>query len=176
MTASGSSRIHVLQGEAKVASGDVVLTTLLGSCVAACIRDPGLGIGGLNHFLLPGDDSGSGGGRAESYGAYLMEVLINGLLKRGARRSSLEAKLFGGARTVDNLSDIGARNIAFAKRFLAAEGIACIGGDVGGDKGRRIEYWPASGRTRRLFLDRSQPVVTTPPPTVAVAGGELELF
>ncbi len=84
-----------LQGEAVVAGAGAVLTTLLGSCVAACVRDPVLGIGGMNHFLLPGNEQGAQG-RSESYGVYLMEVLVNGLLKRGATRANLEAKLFGG--------------------------------------------------------------------------------
>lgn len=169
-------RVHVVQGEVQVASGeDVVLTTLLGSCVAACIRDPGAGVGGMNHFLLPGVGEGDRH-RAESYGLYLMELLVNGLLKRGARRGALEAKLFGGARTVDGLSDIGAKNARFAKRFLAMEGIALVGGDLGGDRGRRVEYWPHSGRARQSLLDRAAVPAATPKPVVQPATGELELF
>ncbi|SMC87967.1 chemotaxis protein CheD [Fulvimarina manganoxydans] len=172
------SRIHVMQGEARVEGGDeTVLTTLLGSCVSACMRDPGAGIGGMNHFLLPGA-SDSQGSRAESFGLYLMELLVNELLKRGARRGHLEAKLFGGARTVDGLSDIGAKNIEFAERFLKMEGIANVGGSVGGDRGRRIEYWPASGRARQLFFERATmpkiPVAKPTRPTASV--GAVELF
>lgn len=168
-------RITILQGEARVETGEnVVLTTLLGSCVAACMRDPQAGVGGMNHFLLPGD---TGEGRAESYGLYLMEILINDLLKRGARRHALEAKLFGGARTVSGLSDIGAKNAAFARRFLEMEGIRLIGGDLGGDRGRRIEYWPFSGRARQILMKNACEV--QPPATLQqrpAAGGDLELF
>lgn len=174
-------RVHLIQGEAKVDSDPkVVMTTLLGSCVAACMRDPGAGVGGMNHFLLPGD-GGSGSVQSESYGLYLMEVLVNGLLKKGARRHALEAKLFGGARTVGGLSDIGAKNAAFARKFLEMEGIAYSGGDLGGEQGRRIEYWPHSGRARQVLMEKTiasrEPVFTTPVPMPPQStGGDLELF
>ncbi|GGE17878.1 putative chemoreceptor glutamine deamidase CheD [Aureimonas endophytica] len=177
-------RVHIIQGEAKVDTDpDVVMTTLLGSCVAACIRDPGAGVGGMNHFLLPGDMNAGAQTQSESYGLYLMELLVNGLLKKGARRHALEAKLFGGARTVDGLSDIGAKNGAFAKRFLEMEGIAYVGGDLGGDQGRRIEYWPHSGRARQILMEKTvaaprRPVAPAPAfrPAPMPAGGDLELF
>lgn len=172
-------RINIVQGEAKVDDRpEVVLTTLLGSCVSACIRDAGAGVGGMNHFLLPGEASAAGG-RVESYGLYLMEVLINGLLKRGARRHALEAKLFGGARTMDGLSDIGAKNADFARRFLAMEGIAYAGGSVGGLVGRRIEYWPVSGRARQVLMeqtDRRAFALPVQPAQPADTLGDLELF
>lgn len=175
---AGTQRINLVQGEARVEGGaNVVLTTLLGSCVAACIRDSEAGIGGMNHFLLPGD--GTSQNRAESYGLYLMEVLVNGLLKKGARRQSLQAKLFGGARTLDGLADIGAKNAAFALRFLDNEGIAHVGGDLGGDRGRRIEYWPHSGRARQILMEKSAPLplpITLSPASPRMSGGELELF
>ncbi|MER0238488.1 chemotaxis protein CheD [Fulvimarina sp. MAC8] len=170
---------NVIQGEAYVTNQDIILTTLLGSCVAACICDRDAGVGGMNHFLLPGDANNGVGSRSESYGAYLMEVLVNGLLKKGARRHALEAKVFGGARTMDLQTDIGSRNAEFAVRFLATEGIptACV--DVGGVRGRRIEYWPLSGRSRRLLLnDKSAPVAVPPtfstPPASSL--GEVEFF
>lgn len=171
-------RMHIIQGEAKWGIGeDLVLTTLLGSCVAACIRDPVIGVGGMNHFLLPGTVDGQSRSRTESYGLYLMELLINGLLKQGARRERLEAKLFGGARTVDGLSDIGAKNASFAKEFLRNEGIAYAGGDLGGQKGRRIEYWPHTGRARQIFLDKSAALPPPPPPRKQQqSNGDLELF
>ncbi|HEX2019715.1 MAG TPA: chemotaxis protein CheD [Aurantimonas sp.] len=170
-------RVHVMQGEAKVETGrDTVLTTLLGSCVAACIRDPEAGVGGMNHFLLPGS-SDFEGGRAESFGHYLMELLINGLMQRGARRGHLEAKLFGGARTVGGLSDVGAKNAAFAERFLRMEKITYLGGSLGGHSGRRIEYWPESGRARQIFFEKaampSIPVAPVPKPQTI---GDVELF
>src|SRR4051812_24075597 len=99
-------RINIVQGEYKV-SGDpgVVITTLLGSCVAACIRDPVAGVGGMNHFLLPGSEVGASK-VSESMGVHLMELLLNGLMREGAQRDRLEAKLFGGARMMSGLSDI----------------------------------------------------------------------
>lgn len=170
-------RLHIIQGEAKWGSGeDLVLTTLLGSCVAACLRDPIAGVGGMNHFLLPGNCEGQGRSRSESYGLYLMEILINGLLKKGARRERLEAKLFGGARTVEGLSDIGAKNAAFARDFLKMEGIGYHGGDLGGAKGRRIEYWPHTGRARQVFLDKSAALPPPPPVRQQQSTGDLELF
>ena len=172
-------RIHVAQGDAKVSAGpDVVMTTLLGSCVAACIRDPGAGVGGMNHFLLPGEGETATSSRSESYGLYLMELLINGLLKKGARRGSLEAKLFGGARMFDGLSDIGAKNAAFAKRFLEMEGIPLVGGNLGGTRGRRLEYWPVSGRARQSVMDvpNALEIPVERPAALAADAGELELF
>ncbi|MDH6235247.1 chemotaxis receptor (MCP) glutamine deamidase CheD, partial [Mesorhizobium soli] len=93
-------RITVMRGEFHVVDRpEVVLTTILGSCVAACLRDPYAGVGGMNHFLLPGT-LGAARRDAERYGVHLMELLVNGLLARGAQRQRLEAKLFGGARTL----------------------------------------------------------------------------
>jgi chemotaxis protein CheD len=88
---SAVRRVHIIQGEYKVLSDpDAVLSTILGSCVAACLRDPIAGVGGMNHFLLPGNASSpSSGGDATRYGVHLMELLINGLLKQGARRDRL---------------------------------------------------------------------------------------
>lgn len=179
MSAPDRVRINIIQGEACVDDRpQVVLTTLLGSCIAACIRDPGAGVGGMNHFLLPGEAS-TAGGRVESYGLYLMELLVNGLLKKGARRHALEAKIFGGARTMDGLSDIGGRNAEFARKFLALEGIAHVGGSVGGLVGRRIEYWPVSGRARQILMeqtDRRAFVRPVQPVQPIDTSGDLELF
>ncbi|WP_165916090.1 chemotaxis protein CheD [Aminobacter aminovorans] len=157
---------------------DVVLTTILGSCVAACIRDPFARTGGMNHFLLPGNN-GRSSLDAQSYGVHLMELLVNGLLQRGAHRHRLEAKLFGGGRTIEGLSDIGAMNGEFAETFLRNEGISIVGGDLGGDRGRRVEYWPLSGRARQVMLSGDKgfvaPVQPKQPP-VAPAGGSVEFF
>jgi len=172
-------KIHVIQGEYRVVDKpDVVLATILGSCVAACLRDPEALVGGMNHFLLPGDFSGTKSDDAERYGVHLMELLVNGLLKRGARRERLEGKLFGGARMLDGLPDIGARNASFARKFLNNEGIKLIAEDLGGARGRRLEYFPLSGRARQIFLSRdaqrSQPLdsLTVKP----LFDGTLELF
>lgn len=147
-------RVNIIQGEYKVSDDPaVVLTTILGSCVAACIRDPISGVGGMNHFLLPGSvEALAGGGDATRYGVHLMELLINGLLKQGARRDRLEAKIFGGAKTIASFSNVGAQNAEFATRFLRDEGIKVVGASTGGEHGRKLEYWPVSGRARQHAL------------------------
>jgi chemotaxis protein CheD len=175
----GEHRINIVQGEYHVtADPRVVLTTLLGSCVAACIRDPPAGVGGMNHFLLPGQGSAVDR-QSESFCVHLMELLVNGLLKHGARRERLEAKLFGGARSMEGLSDIGAKNAAFAEHFLKYEGINYIGGSLGGEGGRRLQYWPVLGRARQsLFssdkLPPAAPKIVVPPKPVD--SGAIEFF
>jgi chemotaxis protein CheD len=149
--ADGCWHIQVTQGDTYVTNDQSeVLTTILGSCIAACIRDRQAGIGGMNHFLLP---SGKGGDQgATRYGVNAMEILINDILKRGGQRARLEAKLFGGASVIAGLSDVGSSNVTFAERFLADEGIALVGGNVRGMAARRIQYWPVSGRARQQIL------------------------
>lgn len=168
-------RIHVGQGEHYVTSEpNVVLSTVLGSCVAMCLRDPVAGVGGMNHFLLP-DGAGKGTDAGRRYGAYLMEVLINDVLKAGGRRERLEAKLFGGGRMFDSLTDVGMANADFAERFLADEGIPIVGSSLRGMGGRRLHYWPISGRA----LQRGVQDAVTPmpvPPKPPVESGALELF
>lgn len=142
---------QITQGESYVSAEDnEVLTTVLGSCVAACIRDPVRHIGGMNHFLLPDGESRDGG--AMRYGVFAMECLINGLLAQGAARERLEAKLFGGANVMASLSGVGWRNADFAERFLQQEGIRVVGGDLRGAAPRRIQYWPTTGRARQLAI------------------------
>jgi chemotaxis protein CheD len=177
---TAEKRIHIIQGEFFVTDDrNIMVTTILGSCVAACIRDPLAGVGGINHFLLPGELGSQQRGEAERMGVHLMELLVNGLLKAGARRDRLEAKLFGGARTVKSRSDIGKNNADFAMRFLKAEGIAYVGGSTGGEQGRRIQYWPVSGRARQIMLtgqtEIERPAKLPVAPLVDNAG-ELELF
>lgn len=153
--ASRSKRIHVVQGEQYVTDDpEAVLSTILGSCVAACIRDPVAGVGGLNHFLLPGGRGLGSGLHAERHGVHAMELLVNALLAHGARRERLEAKLFGGGRLIDGLTDIGRHNAEFAQRFLADEGIRHVGGSLLGEHGRKIQYWPVSGRARQSLMER----------------------
>lgn len=152
--ADSARRVHVIQGEYKVSRDpNVVLSTILGSCVAACIRDPVAGVGGMNHFLLPGSaETMRSGGDATRYGVHLMELLINGLLKEGARRDRLEAKIFGGAKTIATFSNVGEQNAAFAMQFLKDEGIPVVGSSTGGEFGRKLEFWPISGRARQYPL------------------------
>jgi chemotaxis protein CheD len=169
-------RLTVIQGEWVVSHDPhLVLTTILGSCVAACIRDGSARIGGMNHFLLPDTSDGSRPADAERYGVHLMELLVNGLLKQGARRDRLEAKIFGGCSFMTGRYAVGARNIAFAEKFLKAEGIANTGGSTGGTQGRRIEFWPVTGRARQIMLRSAPPVETAVVPKVP-HGGEVELF
>jgi chemotaxis protein CheD len=166
-------RFNIVQGEYHV-SGDEALsiTTLLGSCVAACIHDPAARVGGMNHFLLPGDETASP--LVARHGVHLMELLINGLLKKGAARQRLEAKLFGGARTMQGLGDIGNANARFAQEFLRREGIAVTGGSLGGETGRRIQFWPASGRVMQKLVRAVEEKPLADP--VLPTAGELELF
>ena len=173
-------QINVVQGQYAVVSEEgTVLSTILGSCVAACLRDPVARVGGMNHFLLPGDEDEQS--ESLKYGVNSMELLINGLLRLGASRGRLEAKLFGGAQVVRNLSDIGAKNAEFALRFLKAEGIACVGQSMGGDRARRVRYWPDSGRASQLLLDPGHAAIfksetVKPTPTAQPDAGALELF
>lgn len=159
--AGAERRVHVVQGEFHV-TGDpgVVLTTILGSCVAACLRDPLAKVGGMNHFLLPGGGEEAGtGADTVRYGVHAMELLVNGLLREGARRERLEAKLFGGARMLEGLTDIGTQNAEFAKYFLQKERIAFTGGSLQGDRGRRVQFWPASGRARQMTIEQGEATV-----------------
>lgn len=125
---------------------DTALTTVLGSCVAACIRDPLLKIGGMNHFLLP--DGQVGDGAPARYGSYAMELLINDLLKRGAHRKRLEAKVFGGANVLKGFTSnpVGTRNAEFVRQYLLAEHIPILAEDLCGIHPRKIWFFPSTGR------------------------------
>lgn len=152
----GLLHVQLTLGDTYVTSNpDEVLTTILGSCIAACIRDPVSGVGGMNHFLLP--DGNSGDREARCYGVNAMELLINDILKHGGDRRRLEAKIFGGANVVSALTDVGSRNYAFARQFLNDEGIPIVGGDVGGELARRIQFMPATGRARQAVVKGAEP-------------------
>lgn len=168
---------HIIQGEQRVSEDPRdVLATLLGSCVAACLHDPVAGVGGMNHFLLPGDSGPGERGHAERFGVHAMELLVNALLARGASRARLEAKLFGGASTMQGLSDIGALNASFATRFLQRESIRITSECLGGTRGRRVQFWPVSGRARRSFMGTTEAVPVPRPARAVPAAGALELF
>ncbi len=176
-------KINIVQGEQHVDNdANVVLTTILGSCIAACIWDGLAGVGGMNHFLLPGDGKHrQAGGDAMRYGVHAMELLVNALLQRGAMKSRMRAKLFGGARMIKGLTDIGELNASFAERFLAAEGIALAGGSLRGEQGRRIQFWPVSGRARQVLMPNETEAIlnleqTRPSPKPITETGALELF
>ncbi|MDR3520202.1 MAG: chemotaxis protein CheD [Acidocella sp.] len=175
--------LNIVQGEYQVNNDPrTKLTTILGSCVAACLWDSLAGLGGMNHFLLPGVDSRhpQPGGAAMRHGVHAMELLVNGLLQQGADRRRLQAKLFGGARMIKGLTDIGDLNAAFAERFLRAEGIAIVGGSLRGNQGRRIQFWPVSGRARQVLIGLEQTSVRPErefvPTRPSAQAGALELF
>lgn len=174
-------RIHVVQGDHHV-SGDpeTVLTTILGSCVAVCMTDPVRGVGGMNHFLLPGGRA-DGADEGRRYGVNLMELLINDLLRLGAKRDRLQAKLFGGARMFDGLSDVGASNAAFAEKFLRDEGIPVVGRSLGGVEARRVQFWPSTGRAQQKTVTDNADLAAVrqrskPEPVAVVDDGAVELF
>lgn len=183
MTMTGTAsptRLHVIQGSHAVsADPEVMMTTILGSCVAACIRDPVAGVGGMNHFLLP-EAPDAGGSPDRRYGVQSMELLINGLLRLGARRDRLEAKVFGGGRMLSGVTDIGARNAEFVQRFLADEEIPVVGASLGGSAARRIQFWPGSGRARQHLIADTNVVreerAALAPPRPPEDAGDLELF
>ena len=129
----------------------------------------------MNHFLLPaGDDKD---GATLRYGAYAMELLVNGLLSIGARRERLVAKLFGGGLMSQGLEDIGATNAAFAEKYLQREHIPLIGGSTGGHQARRIQFWPTSGRARQLAIAAPPDDVLRPPAAgLAKNSGSVEFF
>ena len=137
---------QILPGEFYVTrTPNEIITTVLGSCVAACIRDPVMGVGGMNHFMLPEAPARDLGGASARYGGYAIERLINEVLKHGGRRDELELKVFGGGRIIEGLSDIGAANIAFVRNYAIAEGIPIAAEDVGERFARRLRYHACSG-------------------------------
>ncbi len=140
----------ILPGEYYVTARDMVLVTVLGSCVAACIRDRVSGIGGMNHFMLPDSnrDSNEPTNVSTRYGTYAMEMMINQLLKMGARRHNLEAKVFGGGNVLSGIvtANVGGRNAEFALNYLRTEGIALAGQDLLDVFPRKVYFFPNSGR------------------------------
>ncbi len=143
-----SEAVKVLPGEYFVTSTNMLMVTVLGSCVSACIRDCDKGIGGMNHFMLADSaDSGTTSSSAR-YGTYAMEILINHLLKLGARKDRLEAKVFGGGRVMATLtsSQVGDRNARFVHEFLKTEGIKVAAEDLLDVYPRKVYFFPATGR------------------------------
>ena len=170
----GVDAVKLLPGEYYVTSRDMVLTTVLGSCVSACLRDTSAGIGGMNHFMLP-DGSGSASrdsAAAMRYGAYAMEVLLNELIKAGARRERLEAKVFGGGAVLANMTmlNIGERNADFVLRYLQLEQVRVAAQDLKGDLPRRINYFPASGRVTVRKLVKQNDALLVQKDELAMAG------
>jgi len=147
-----SEAAKILPGEYYATGRDMVLVTVLGSCVCACIRDRVSRVGGMNHFMLPdsGQDSNNPLGDSARYGTYAMEILINQLLKMGAKRSNLEAKVFGGASVLRGftVNNVGERNAEFVLQFLKTEHIAVLAEDLLDIYPRKVYYFPCTGLVR----------------------------
>lgn len=146
---------RILPGEYYVTRNDEGVYTTLGSCISACIRDRVLGIGGMNHFMLPSTEAAeadawkaSSQNSSTRYGNYAMEHLINEIMRNGGKRQNLEVKIFGGGRILENMTDVGNRNIAFVRDYLQLEGLQVVSEDVGSIYPRMVVYFPASGRAR----------------------------
>ena len=141
--------VRLLPADYRVSGEPLALVTLLGSCVAACLYDPAIGVGGMNHFLLPGGHGGSGEDPSARYGVHAMELLVNALLKRGARRQRLQAKVFGGGNVLSgfHLDPVGTRNARFVLQYLAAEGIPVVAQDLDGIQARKVCFFVQTGRT-----------------------------
>jgi chemotaxis protein CheD len=155
--------VKVLPNEYYVTNSALMITTVLGSCVAACVHDPVSNLGGMNHFMLPDGDLHSPASASMRYGAYAMDVLIEELLKAGAARERLQAKVFGGAAVLANMPhmNIGERNAAFVLKYLALEGIPVAAQDLGGNSPRRINYFPRDGQVQMRKLTRASRARTT---------------
>ncbi|CAN5765266.1 chemoreceptor glutamine deamidase CheD [soil metagenome] len=173
--------VKVLPGEYFVHKEELLIMTTLGSCIAACLWDRHAGIGGLNHFLLPEGENGSG-----RYGSYAMELLINEMLKQGASRNHLEAKVFGGAQVMAGMDslNVGERNTRFVIDYLKTERIPIVSKDVLDVYARKVCFLPSSGKAlvKRLastntaaLLQRDKAMAKQIAP-VAAGGGSVDLF
>ena len=171
--------LKLLPADYAVSDEPIALVTLLGSCVAACVWDPLLRVGGMNHFMLPDGD-----GTCARYGANAMELLINDLLKRGARRSRLQAKAFGGGNVLRGFADpVGTRNARFIVDYLVAERIPLLAQDLGDIHPRKIAFFPQTGRAlvRKLPATRERELADLERAyqerlSRAPASGSVELF
>lgn len=151
-----TNAVKILPGEYFVTAGDEALVTVLGSCVSACIRDADTGLGGMNHFMLPDEGGRELVSASARYGNYAMEVLINHLLKLGARRTRLEAKVFGGGAVLESLSGskVGIRNAEFVLDYLRTEQIPVLAKDLLDACPRKIYFFPKTGRVLVKRLHR----------------------
>jgi chemotaxis protein CheD len=174
--------VKVLPGEYFVTADDMVVTTVLGSCIAACIWDPRMRVGGMNHFMLPDGGNDSSG----RYGSYAMELLINEMIKLGARRESMQAKVFGGGQVMHTFTtlNVGERNTTFVLDYLQTERIAVISKDVLDIYPRKVCYFPATGKAMVKRLAHSHPETietqerkgSAAVAAKATAGGSIDLF
>jgi chemotaxis protein CheD len=175
--------VKVLPGEYFVSNEEIMIMTVLGSCISACIWDGRARAGGMNHFMLPDGDGGDGGGR---YGSYAMELLINQMLKMGARRETMQAKVFGGAQVMAGFTsmNVGERNTKFVLDYLATERIPVVSQDVLDIHPRKVCFFPVTGKALVKRLAHSHPETLVVEErkgnaaTVAksTAGGSIDLF
>jgi chemotaxis protein CheD len=179
--------VKVLPGEFFVSADDIVLSTVLGSCVAACIWDRVAAVGGMNHFMLPGADAGKEAdpiGLAGRYGVFAMEQLINELIKRGGRKPNFEAKLFGGGHVMRNFTtmNVGERNAHFVLEFLRTEGIRVASQDLLDVHPRRVVFFPSTGRALCKKLAQADASLVAAEQQynaklkTGAVGGDVELF
>ena len=162
------SAIYISQGEIAVGRDpEMVVPTILGSCISICLWDPVAGVGGMNHLLLPEMSKGDA-----TSGAVAMDRLINEMMPLGAERPRLNAKLFGGSSMLSGRTDIGARNADFGRTYLRNEGIRCEAESVGGTRARRLRFWPATGVAQIKVVDEA-PTLASP---IAEAANDVELF
>ena len=157
--------VKILPGEYYVTTRDMLIVTVLGSCVSVCLRDRKTGVGGMNHFMLPGNSDGDAGPVSSSarYGSYAMEILINHLLKLGAERKRLEAKVFGGGRVLSGftVNQVGDRNAEFVLNYLQAEKIPIAAQDLLDVYPRKVYFFPATGRVsvRKLMTQHNSTII-----------------
>lgn len=163
--------IYITQGEEAVGDDPgLIVSTILGSCVAVCLWDPIAKVGGINHLLLPEMKSNSGS--MDTAGAVAMDRLINQMMPLGAIRSRLRGKLFGGSSMLSGMTDIGARNAAFGRAYLANEGIPTDAENVGGTSARKLKFWPATGAVRMKIVADAPELK----PVQTEQSNEVELF
>lgn len=153
------STAKILPGDYYVTVYAEMITTVLGSCVSACIRDPAFGVGGMNHFMLPHNNSDGKESwndtmvnAATRYGNYAMEHLINEILKHGGRREHLEIKIFGGGKVLTSMTNVGRRNIEFVMQYLHTEGFSIVAKNVGDIFPRKVNYYPKTGKVQMKKL------------------------
>ena len=173
--------VKILPGEYFVHNEDMLLMTTLGSCIAACLYDRVAKVGGMNHFMLP-----EGAGDSGRYGSYAMELLINEMIKRGANRQTMEAKIFGGGQVVSGMTtmNVGERNTQFVMDYLKTERIPIVSKDVLDIYARKVCFLPGSGKamvkrlaptnTEALLAQERAAAQNVAP--VASAGGSVDLF
>jgi chemotaxis protein CheD len=149
--------VKIFAGDWYATNKGEMLATILGSCVSACVRDPVIGAGGMNHFLLPGNETNdSEASDAARYGVFAMESLLNGVFKLGGRKERLEIKVFGGGNVLKNSVRIGSKNAQFIRDFLRREGYRIVTEDLEGEHPRRLHYYPATGKVMMRLLMRKE--------------------